>query len=252
MQADSAKAYWLEGDALVSGAPEAFFSFLGERGHIVSLVGGGGKSTLMDYMASCFANHGLCTAMMTTTRIKRPEIPCLTFEDCCRRWAEGDYAVCGRETGEGKFRQPDDPVLRRILAQAEAVVIEADGAKRMACKAPSGKEPVILPESDIVIGVMGLEVLGKRVGDVCFRLEHVCSLLSCGEDHLLTAEDMTTILLHEAGTRKSVGSRTYYIALNKCDDEQRLEEGKKILLNLREKGHTRAALTYFPPVLRSE
>ena len=252
MRPDSEKAYWLERDELVSDAPEAFFSFLGERGHVVSLVGGGGKSTLMNYMASCCAAKGLRAAAMTTTRIQRPENPCLTFQDCCRSWAAGKYAACGRDTEEGKFRQPDDELLHALLKNADAVVIEADGAKRMACKAPSDKEPVILPESDIVVGVMGLEVLGKRVGDVCFRLEQVCALLGCDEDHLLTEEDMTTILLHEAGTKKSVGSRAYYIVLNKCDDALRLEAGKRILLELRKKGHERAALMYFPPKRRAE
>ena len=240
---DRAAAYALRGDALLEGTPQDFLPFLREPGHVVSLVGGGGKTTLMYHLASCFAAQGFRTAVMTTTRIGRPKDACGTIEDCRARWAAGEIAVCGEIVGEGKFRAPGEETLRSLLEQAQAVVIEADGARRLPCKAPAEHEPVLLPQSDIVVGVMGLDALGRRISDVCLRREHVCALLGCGEEHALTPADMAKILLSGAGTRKNVAQRDYYIVLNKCDGEGRLEGGREILSLLREKGNTQAIMT---------
>lgn len=48
------------------------------------------------------------------------------------------------------------------------VLLEADGAKRMPCKVPAAHEPVLLPESDIVLTVAGLSALGRPLREVCF------------------------------------------------------------------------------------
>ena len=39
---------------------------------------------------------------------------------------------------------------------SDLVLIEADGSKRLPCKVPADHEPVLLPESDIVVAVLGL------------------------------------------------------------------------------------------------
>jgi len=134
-------------------------------------------------------------------------------------------------------------MLDWLLAYADVLVCEADGARHMACKAPADHEPVILPQSDLVIGVMGMDVLGEPVDAVCHRPERVCALLGCDGAHRLTEEDMANILLSEQGTRKQVGGRDYCIVLNKCDDAQRLEAGKRIAAILRGRGQRMIVLT---------
>ena len=118
-----------------------------------------------------------------------------------------------------------------------------DGARKMACKAPAAHEPVILPECDLVIGVMGLDVLGGQVDAVCHRPERVCALLGCEGTHRLTAEDMARILLSEQGTRKSVGDRRFAIVLNQCDDDERLAAGMRIAQRLDQGGERQVLLT---------
>ncbi|MBQ7887871.1 MAG: putative selenium-dependent hydroxylase accessory protein YqeC [Clostridia bacterium] len=241
----TSRAYWRCADAWLSGSAADYFPFFDGEKHVISLVGGGGKSTLLEYLAACFAARGLRAAVMTTTHMVCPERVCRSMEDCRICWARGEYAACGTRTENGKFRAPEDMLLRALLDEADAVIVEADGSRRLACKAPAEHEPVILPESDIVIGVMGLEVMGGVVGKVCHRPEHVCALLGCGEDHLLTAADMADILVSEKGTRKGVGARGFYAVLNKCDDEKRLQDGMKVLDELKKRGHMKAVLTSF-------
>ena len=239
------KARWMQDGMLMSGSAEAYFPFFDGKKHVISLVGGGGKSTLLMYLAQRFAARGMKAVIMTTTRMLCPEHVSLNIEDCRACWACGEYAACGETTENGKFREPKQALLEQLLVEADAIIVEADGAHRLACKAPAEHEPVILPQSDIVIGVMGIEVIGGAVGVVCHRPQHVCALLGCDEDHCLTAEDMADILISEKGTRKNVGERDFYVVLNKCDNEKRQKDGLQVISALKERGHERVVLNRF-------
>ena len=241
----NSRAYWMSGDALASGSPEAYFPFFDGKKHVISLVGGGGKSTLLEYLARCFAARGMRTAIMTTTRMACPAHVCADMTDCRTCWARGEYAACGRREENGKFRAPDDALLKALMEETDVLIVEADGSHRLACKAPAEHEPVILPGSDIVIGVMGLEVMGCAVGEVCHRPQYVCALLGCEMEHLLTVADMAQILVSQSGTRKNVGARDYYVVLNKCDDAQRRRHGEAVLAELKKRGQENAVLTSF-------
>ena len=238
-----AAAYWMEADVIRQAAPEAYFASLLEKGHVISIVGGGGKSSLQGYLACCYARRELKTAAATTTKIRRPSRFCRSMEECSACWAEGEYAVCGEPYGENKLSAPDDALLSWLLDEADALVVEADGAHGLPCKAPAAHEPVILPQSDTVIAVLGLDAIGEPVETVCHRPQQVCALLSCDMHHRLTCGDAAALLLSQQGARRDVGSRAFYIVLNKCDDAQRLAQGTEILRILRAHGHDRAVLT---------
>ena len=240
---NGAAAYWMQDGALRRAAPEAYFAALLEKGHVISLVGGGGKSSLQAYLARCYAKRGMKTAATTTTKIRRPDRFCRTIIECRACWAAGEYAVCGEPYGENKLSAPDDATLAALLDEADAVVIEADGAHGLPCKAPAAHEPVILPQSDVVIAVLGLDALGQRVETVCHRPQQVCALLGCELQHRMTCDDAAALLLSLCGARKDVGSRAFYVVLNKCDDAQRLAQGMEILRILRAQGHTQTVIT---------
>lgn len=117
---------------------ETQFPFLAEKGHIVSLVGGGGKTTLLHAMAAHGARKGWRVLASTTTHIQRPKKPLLarTNAELAALWTSGNYAVAGAPAPDNKLTQP--PQLERWMAQADAVFLEADGAKHLPCKAPGG------------------------------------------------------------------------------------------------------------------
>ena len=123
--------------------------FLREKGHVVSLVGGGGKTTLLYGLARLCAAEGQRVLVSTTTHIQRPSAnyaPDEAVRDAL--WQAGTYAVAGSPAENGKLTQP--PGLSGWMAGADTVLLEADGAKHRPCKAPAAHEPVLLPESDIV------------------------------------------------------------------------------------------------------
>lgn len=224
---------------------EDAFPFLNEKKHVISLVGGGGKTTLMYLLADCFCKKGYQTLVTTTTHIQKPKADDWIHneEELKMHWESGKIAVAGEESGPEKIMGIARHELARYMQYADAVLVEADGAKRMACKVPNDREPVLLPQSDIVIGVMGLDVAGKTLREACFRLEQAMKLLQVPADHKITEEDMVKILTNSNGTRKSVGLRDYYVVLNKCDDAMRLKSAEKIVMLLEKQGLRHAVAT---------
>ena len=147
--------------------------FLAEKGHIVSLVGGGGKTTLLYAMADHCARKGWRVLVITTTHIRQPAA-CYAPDKAALSalWQTGHYVVIGTPAENGKLTLPPPQLLRR-MAQADAVFVEADGAKHYPCKLPAAHEPVLLPQSDIVLAVAGLSALGKPLREVCFRYDTI-------------------------------------------------------------------------------
>ena len=129
---------------------EKQFPFLAEKGHVVSLVGGGGKTTLLYAFARHCAAKGWRVLVSTTTHIRQPGENYVADEAALASlWAAGQYAVAGVPAEQGKLTALPPEQLTRWMAQADMVLLEADGAKRMPCKVPAAHEPVLLPESDI-------------------------------------------------------------------------------------------------------
>lgn len=211
---------------------ETAFPFLAEGKHIVSFVGAGGKSSLIDAIAKWGSSQRKKVLVTTTTHIFRPpsEILATNEKQLQEIWETGHWVVIGaiEEKQPQKLKMPDNDWMRQAMELADLVLIEADGSKRMPCKVPADHEPVLLPESDIVVAVLGLSALHHPLKECCFRTEQAKQLLSEDENHLLTEEDMATILRSDQGLRKGVGDRRYIAVLNQCDNEKVRKSAEQI------------------------
>ena len=218
---------------------ETHFPFLAEKGHVISLVGGGGKTTLLYAFARHCAAKGWRVLVSTTTHIWQPGAHYAADEAALASlWAAGQYAVAGVPAEQGKLTALPPEQLTCWMAQA-------DGAKRMPCKVPAAHEPVLLPESDIVLAVAGLSALGRPLREVCFRLEQACALLGAAPETLLTPELLARMLASKKGGRKLVGNRRFSVVLNQADDPASIAAGEQTLALLREKYEVQGVLTYF-------
>ena len=214
------------------------FKYLQEKKHIVSLVGAGGKTTVMYQLAQHFASLGKKVLVSTTTHIFQPASNfAQSLAEVEALWQAGNYAVVGNiEAGTGKLTHLSADVFEKYSDLADLVLIEADGAKRFSCKAPAEHEPVLLPASDSVIAVMGLDALHHPISEVCFRMEKVQEVLAVIPEQCLTEEDVVKLLLSEQGAFKNVGQRTCFIVLKKCDDKNKLDSALKIKSLLEKEG----------------
>ena len=144
----------------------------------------------------------------------------------------------------GKLTMP--PHLADWMAEADTVLLEADGAKHHPCKAPAAHEPVLLRSSDIVLAAAGLSAVGKPLQDVCFRLEAASHPAGrAARRRPSTPALLAKLLADDAGGRKSVGTRKFYAVLNQADDEARRAAGEQTLAILRGTYDVTGYLTHF-------
>lgn len=188
--------------------------------HNICLVGGGGKTTVMYELAAAWADCGRKVLVLTSTHILRPADDSFAADAAAVHslWQQGRYAVIGTpEIATGKLTAPSQDLYNELQPQADVILCEADGSRHHPCKAPAEHEPVLLPDSDIVLAVAGMDALGRSLAQACQRPQPAAELLGCSLDSVIDEQMLTALLLSEQGAHKNVGARAYYIVLNKCD-----------------------------------
>ena len=137
---------------------------------MISIVGGGGKTSTLFTLAYELAGEGekvlitTTTAMYNPTGISNPNIFVL-----------GDHV-----TAEGKLKGISKEAAERIHTDNEYayILVEADGSKGRPIKAPAEHEPVIPDTTNILIGVIGMDAFGKEVTEVNVHRPEILSALT--------------------------------------------------------------------------
>lgn len=197
-----------------------FDFFTDGKKHTICLVGGGGKTTVMYELAADWAACGRKVLALTSTHILQPADGSFAADAAAvhNLWQQRRYAVIGTpELATGKLTLPPQSVYEALQLQADVILCEADGSRHHPCKVPAEHEPVLWPDSDIVLAVAGMDALGRPLAQACQRPQLAAELLGCGAEKILDEQMLAALLLSEQGSRKNVGTRTYYIVLNKCD-----------------------------------
>lgn len=197
------------------------FDFVNDgQKHTICLVGGGGKTTVMNELAAAWAACGRKVLALTSTHILQPADGSFAADAAAvhNLWQQGRYAVIGTpELSTGKLTEPPQGLYNELQPQADVILCEADGSRHHPCKAPAEHEPVLLPDCDMVLAVAGMDALGRPLAQACQRPQLAAELLGCSAEKIIDAQMLASLLLSEQGARKNVGARAYYIVLNKCD-----------------------------------
>lgn len=197
------------------------FDFVNDgQKHTICLVGGGGKTTVMNELAAAWAACGRKVLALTSTHILQPADGSFAADAAAvhNLWQQGRYAVIGTpELSTGKLTEPPQGLYNELQPQADVILCEADGSRHHPCKAPAEHEPVLLPDCDMVLAVAGMDALGRPLAQACQRPQLAAALLGCSLDSVIDEQMLAALLLSAQGSRKNVGTRTYYIVLNKCD-----------------------------------
>ena len=139
---------------------------------IISVIGAGGKTTLLHHLAEGYRRKGLRVLVTTTTHMlieADTDLSCDSFVIGHKLETDG-YCMAGARCEEPKkICALPHQVLENLYAVADIVLIEADGAKHHSLKYPAAHEPVIVPETTEVILLMGLWELGRPAETVVYR-----------------------------------------------------------------------------------
>ena len=167
---------------------------------VTAVIGGGGKTTLIETLAGELSKKGK-VIITTTTHIRRPEQyeTLLDADEAAVSAAlERSGIVCVASQAEsGKLCAPR--LSMGTLAQlADFVLVEADGAKRLPLKAHAAHEPVIPPEANQTILVVGASGFGRPMRESVHRAPIAAQALDVSEDTTVTPELWAKFLNLEA------------------------------------------------------
>lgn len=177
--------------------------------HILTFIGGGGKTSLMNTLGIEFAKQRIPTLLTTTTHIMKPEFlpskACIEEENLEQITSfftnlEEDIlplAALGipEKTiyNKVKWKSPSINFMKKLSLFSRKysnislrILCEGDGSKRLPIKLPKDGEPVFFPKTDTVIGVIGLSCLGKPIKEMLFRYELLPELIFTQKKKQLT------------------------------------------------------------------
>ncbi len=209
------------------------------RNHLVSIVGGGGKTSLMFALAQALPGRVVLT---TTTRIFAAQMKLATavcYSDDLTLLDKyltqyGSCLVVGEVQGEKAWGVlPDLPGQLLARPDVDFVLVEADGSRMRPIKAPAEHEPVIPPETTLVVPMMGMDALDGPIEEVAHRPELVLSVIgnqsSVSGQRKLTAEETAVLLTHPRGGLKNVPPQARVIPfINKVETAAQLTAARQI------------------------
>ncbi len=221
-----------------------------DRG-VISLVGAGGKTTLMYRLAGELSGKAGPVLTTTTTKIRppergeSPEIVMAPTADTLLAQAESRvkagrtlFTAAGGLTDSGKLVGLRPEVVDRIWQSGMFgwIIVEADGASGRPLKAPAAHEPVIPGSSKWVVALAGLDGIGCPLGDsVVFRITLFSKMTRIERGGVVTEAAVADLLNRNDGIMKgSPKGAKRVVFLNKSDLAGRLQVGRNVLLSLQE------------------
>lgn len=244
---------------------------LGEGG-VISLVGAGGKTSLMFKLAHELATAGEPVLTTTTTKIYEPlpeqsanlilsgSVPRL-LEKAQEALKEHYHITAAVEklSDQGKLCGFAPGVVQDIWNSHlfRWILVEADGAAGKPLKAPAEHEPVIPACTSHLVGMVGLNGTGQPLNDQwVFRHERFIQLTGLAHGSKVTESAIIALLVHEKGIYKNAPANTVRIAFcNQADLPENLAVGQRLaqaLIQRKKTGLNRVVIgqTLFdPPVL---
>jgi molybdenum cofactor cytidylyltransferase len=230
-----------------------------KRGDVVAFVGAGGKSSAIRILSNELSKR-FPVLLSTTTKLR------LDQADLAQKHlilsSHEDYELifellhsCDsllltkeRDTVEPKWvgleLEEVRGLIRLVKSEGAVLLLEADGARGRSLKAPSDYEPVLPKECDLVVPVVGLDVVGEKLASpLVHRKELVSELLHLANGEPISSEHIVKIIRSEQGGLKRISrSAKVRVLLNKADTSPDLERGYEIALGLLAESRIRSVL----------
>jgi len=220
---------------------------------VISLVGAGGKTTLMFRLANELTLAGRKVVTTTTTKIMEP-----TLEETRSLFIDPDeekvkdfvaghlgqlrHVTVARERLESRKLKGVSPNLIDELWNSQemnTIIIEADGAAGRPVKAPREHEPVIPQSTTLVVAILGIDGMEMALTEEnVFQPERVSQITGIPVGGKLTDEAMALLIVHPQGISKgSPVSARVAALLNKVDLPNGVTKARDIAYKILDKKH---------------
>ena len=216
-----------------------------KNGGVISLVGAGGKTALMFRLARELSGPGDPVLSTTTTKIYMPnrkQSSVVMISESARALMKeartllkhyphisaGGRLIPFQNKLKGLPPETIDEIWQSRVFRW--VLVEADGAAGRPVKAPAFHEPVIPQSTKWVIGIVGLEAVGKPLTEKwAFRPQLFSKVTGLAPGETISESSIADMLMSADGIFKNapVGARRF-VFLNQADSEERLETGRRI------------------------
>lgn len=189
---------------------------------MISLVGGGGKTSSIYTLAQELSGWGKQVLITTTTAMYKP-VGIVTQNISVL----GDHV-----TAEGKLkgikREQADKIFWDNLY--DYILVEADGSRGLPIKAPAGHEPVIPETTGILIGVIGMDAFGKKMDSAyVHRPELLSALTGTPPGERINDKTILNLVFQTEGLFKDCPKETKRVLLfNKVLDDKTKETAIRI------------------------
>lgn len=210
------------------------------QGGVVSIVGAGGKTSLMFHLAAEARAQGCGTFVSTTTKML---IPCKDQYDELDLSGNGFIGtapispgiyVAGIPISPQKMKGLSDFPLNRNSALFDVTLLEADGAAKKALKGWLASEPVIPAITTHTIGVVDISTVGQVIDEeLVHRLDCFNMITGAEKGGTVTVDHLNNMITHENGLfYRARGKRIVFI--NKAESEQNISDAYKLMALLSE------------------
>jgi len=186
---------------------------------LVAIVGAGGKTTTMYTLAGELAQRGKRVITTTTTQIFYPEpgetdalivaadTPIL-LQNIRAAWQHQQrITVAGTFLRTDKLAglQPEQPYELLMKSGADAVIVEADGARHRMIKAPAEHEPVVPLQTNVALLMLSAEAFNQPLSaEIAHRPEHIARVTGISQGDILSPAVIAKLMTSEQGALKHI------------------------------------------------
>lgn len=245
-----------------------------ENGGVISIVGGGGKTSLMFKLARELSKAGDTVLTTTTTKIFEPSpeqtgsvilsgsVPSILeqADELLERHLHITTAV-GILPKSGKLCGYRPEIIGEFWNSGlfRWIIVEADGAAGKPLKAPAAHEPVIPACTGRLVGMVGLNAVGRPLNDrTVFRSEQFGRLTGLRGGKNITEAAIADVFTCENGLFKGFYPQVMRIAfLNQADIKGNLAAGRRVVRILSQRRNVDlnrvviGQILFAPPVLET-
>lgn len=216
------------------------------RFRLISVTGGGGKTSLVFALGKYFANRER-TVITTTTKMYRPDeslcdsLIVAPIETCSQKISlmkTPSLTVAAKENLGEKIIgfSTDETEFMLAKSGSDKIIVEADGSRGMSLKAYESWEPPVPPSTECQIVVLGADVLcGALTNANTFRFDILNERYSICRGEKISASNLAAMLSSRSEYLRNSPKNAYRILfINKAEllsDEER----ESFVRNLKEK-----------------